>query len=192
MKIFNLHLDFDKRVQYTPETFVKGDLNSAEMRFSTSQSLDGLRLVITVKVPGASAPYIADAHKIDNYTAKLSISPGMLAQEGNVNCQAAIYKEGFRLTNPVQFYYRVDTDLSENAVIDDDDRLPILTQLITEVNNALSDMEESELLRNEAEVGRIDAENDRDEKENLRQAAEIERASAEESRTTAETGRATA
>lgn len=134
-KDFNLKVDFDKSVSYKLATFVKGDYASCRMLFTTVQDMTKLRLFVAFKMPDDTA-YLLEATVLTSTTAELVLPSGVLSQTGRVDCQVALHDTDARLTNAVGFYYMVNDDLQTGA-IEASDNLPILTQLIADVEEII-------------------------------------------------------
>lgn len=133
VKVFNLEVDFYNAVRYIPARFVKGDNNCYKINLTIVQDITDKIVVISFQLPDNSPSIKISANIIDAHTAELILPTDVLSKEGEVYCQVALYTETSRITNPVQFYYRVAKDLAADAITDIDDRVPILTELINDV-----------------------------------------------------------
>lgn len=142
-KTMILNVDFNKGISYTPKTFVVGDYQTCELVFNTKQDISGLDLRVSFKLPDDT--YAIHSATIESANQASLILPTGVLIEGKVDCQVALYEETKRLTNSVEFYYKVSGDFSETAV-EASDNYPILTQLIEDVE-AIELTDENRMLK---------------------------------------------
>jgi len=155
--ILELAIDFTGGITYVPSVFVVNDFNSGMLRFSISQDITDKRIFVSFKMNDDTS-YVLEATILDSKSAEIILPTGVLSVEGKVNCQIALYDIGAsRLTNAIGFYYLVVNDLSDAAVTPSDN-VPILLELITDVENLETSITESEGLRVIAEGLRVTAE----------------------------------
>ena len=204
IKNWTLAIDFSKGIIYRPMQFVEGDAGSSAITFNVAQDITDTRVFVTFLLSDNST-LLLEAFPTDEHTAYLELPSDVLGVAGRVDCQVALYGYEGRLTNAVSFYYMVVADLS-SGVIQASDKLPILTQLITDCD-AIKDEEALRVIaegfaeprsgRVGAELDRVDAEDARVGAENIRLAnegnansgrvkAELDRSAAELLRASAE------
>ena len=135
IKYIDFKVDFQKAIRYTPEKIVKGDYSSIVFRFTTEQDISDHTLRVAFELEDGSN-FLLDAVNEDSNTALLEIPTGVLSLIGTVNCQVSLYDNDSRLTNPVGFYFFVVDDFSDGA-IEASDNVPILTDLIQQVNTII-------------------------------------------------------
>jgi hypothetical protein len=150
MRNIYMSIDFNKQVSYSPQTFVKNDYNSIKFNFNTSQNITDKRVFVAFEMSDGTK-YLEECTVESSTLATLELPTGVLSVEGEVIAQVALYDgTASRLTAPVQFKYTVSEDLSDEAVTPSDN-VPILTQLITDVETLESEIEAAEALRASAE-----------------------------------------
>lgn len=142
-KTMILNVDFNKGISYTPKTFVAGDYQTCELLFNTKQDISGLDMRVSFKLPNDTYA-IHSATIISSNQGNIILPTGVLL-EGRVDCQVALYDGTKRLTNSVEFYYKVSGDYSDTAVATSDN-YPILTQLIEDVE-AIELTDENRMLK---------------------------------------------
>lgn len=161
-----IKVDFYNQIKYTPFKIVSGDVGSVVLEIESEQSLIGYNIFCTFKLPDDTF-YTQEASIDSEYFASLFLQGGILSQQGDVEVQVGLYDTDYRLTAAMSFYFTVLEDFAETA-IENDDRLPILTQLITDVE-ALEDNVET------AEAARVAAEDQRELNEDSRTSNETNR-----------------
>jgi hypothetical protein len=137
-KIISLTVDFQKAVKYTPEKIVKGDYSGVVMEFDIVQDITDHTVRVAFETADGTN-YLLDCVNVDG-KAVLELPSGVLSVIGVVNCQIAVYDLDSRLTNPMGFYFFVVDDLSDGAISASDD-VPILMDLIAQVNDIINTFE---------------------------------------------------
>jgi len=136
-KILNLTVDFTKQRKYIEPSFVKGD-TECYINVTTVQDITNSTVIIAFE-DSANNTFLDDCTNTGANTCELNLKSDVLQTEGRVECQIAIYEDEQRLTNVVSFFYTVIKDISDKAV-QASDNLPILTKLITEVQELCDDL----------------------------------------------------
>ena len=129
MKDYNIDVSFTNGTINTDLIeLVQNDYNSTTFNFKFDTNT---RVVMKMLYPDNETLYIT---QIDNNT--LTLGVGILSQEGLYQIELASYANNGRLTalNTMSFYVRKELINTDEAV-EPDDRIPILDELITEVDN---------------------------------------------------------
>lgn len=129
MKEYNINVNFKEGSIDTDFIgLVQNDYNSTllDFKFDTTD-----RVVIKILYPDGETAYIDDV--TDN---RVLLSEGMLSQEGTYQIELSAYNNGGKLTNyaTMSFYARPEL-INTDEIVEPDDRIPILDNLITEVEN---------------------------------------------------------
>ncbi|MCK9326262.1 MAG: hypothetical protein M0P69_12290, partial [Bacteroidales bacterium] len=140
-KNYNVHVDFNGGVQYTPITFVQNDFGTGSLTYDIEQAIGDARVVTTFRTPN-DVSFAIQATKIDEHTAVLNMPATALTSQGVVDCQIALYEDGVRLTNIVSYEITVQADLSGEATVDPEE-YTIVQQLLAEIDG----FQEAEALR---------------------------------------------
>ncbi|AOY76923.1 BppU family phage baseplate upper protein [Clostridium formicaceticum] len=145
-KDFNINVDFERATFVNRITFVRGDTKANKIKFKLTKNnlpidLNQVTVGITF-LRSDNVKIIAEAEKIGNNEAEYLIASNILDVPGQVLVSVALFGgDGERLTVPVQFPFTVVADLGFDAdEIAEDDRYPILTQLINDVQGFINDV----------------------------------------------------
>ena len=146
MNEYNIKVNFDNNSIYSElKNLVKTDYNSTKLKFTFDKT--GQRTLFKLLYPDETC-------YVDEITNNILILPaGVLCQNGNYFYEISLYDENSKLTNYAtgEFFVRnelVDTD----EVIEPDDRVPILDELINDVDTTIVD------LKNKVDSGYFDGE----------------------------------
>lgn len=130
MKEYNINVNFKEGSIDTDFIgLVQNDYNSTLLNFKFDTTD---RVVIKILYPDGETAYIDDV--IDN---KVLLSEGMLSQEGTYQIELSAYNnDSGKLTDyaTMSFYTRPEL-INTDEIVEPDDRIPILDNLITEVEN---------------------------------------------------------
>lgn len=135
MKDYNITVNFQNgSIDSNLMELVQNDYNSTTLHFKFDTTN---RVVFKMLYPDSSTEYIT---QVENNAVKLG--PGILSQDGTYQIELATYGTDDRLTAyaTMEFYVRkelIDTD----EPIEPDDRVPILDQLINDVNGLIEETE---------------------------------------------------
>ena len=130
MKEYNINVNFKEGTIETDFVeLVQNDFNSTTFNFKFDDT--GERILFKMKYPDGETEYVNQIY--DN---TIVLGPGLLSQDGMYQIEISLYKNSGRLTAyaTMEFYVRqelIDTD----ELVEVDDRVPILDELITEVDN---------------------------------------------------------
>lgn len=128
---YNLYVDFINGViePDRPIKIVQNDSDSIILKFIL-KNVEAERKVIKLLFPDKTG-YIAELENDE-----LVLSTGMLKAKGTIRFELSLYNKDKRLTNYALGSMFVRNELlNEDTLIQEDDRLPILTALINEVKN---------------------------------------------------------
>lgn len=129
MKNYTINVSFQNgNIDSNFMELVQNDYNSTKLNFIFDTDD---RVVMKMLYPDNTTQYIT---QINNN--ELLLGPGVLSQDGTYQMELSSYSDTGRLTAyaTMEFYVRqelVDTD----EIVEPDDRVPVLDNLITEVNN---------------------------------------------------------
>lgn len=129
MKDYNINVSFQAgNIDSNFMELVQNDYNSTTLHFIFDTDN---RVVMKMLYPDKTTQYIT---QINNN--ELTLGPGVLSQEGTYEMELSSYSDTGRLTAyaTMEFYVRselIDTD----EIIEPDDRVPVLDELINEVNS---------------------------------------------------------
>lgn len=129
MKEYEIKVNFkDGTIDSDFMELVENDYNSTTLNFKFDINE---RVVLKILYPDKTIAYVNDI--VDN---KYVFEPGLLTQEGNYEMELAAYDGTGRLTNyaTMRFYVRPEL-ISTDEIVEPDDRVPILDNLINEVDN---------------------------------------------------------
>lgn len=128
---YNLYVDFTNGViePDRPIKIVRNDSDSIVLKFKIKNT-ESERKVIKLLFPDGTG-CIKDLENDE-----LVLSAGMLKAKGTIRFELSLYNKDKRLTNyALGSMFVRDELLDEDTLIQEDDRLPILTALINEVKN---------------------------------------------------------
>lgn len=137
MNEYNFNVNFEKgRITSNLKKLVQNDYNSTKINFTFDK--EG-RKVFKMLLPDGT-PYVTD---IEND--ELIFGKGVLSQDGTYEVEITLYTEDGRLTDyaTVKFVVRAEL-IQTDEIIELDDRLPILDNLITEVMQIKTDVDNGE------------------------------------------------
>lgn len=129
MKEYNIKVNFlNSSIESDFLELVQNDYNSTKFNFTFDVDT---RIVFKMLYPDGTTMYITDVK--DN---TLVFGRGILSQEGTYQIELSSYSDDGRLTDysTMEFYVRQEL-IATDEVVQPDDRVPILDNLITEVDN---------------------------------------------------------
>lgn len=129
MKEYNIKVNFkDGTIDSDFMELVENDYNSTKLNFKFDTKE---RVVLKMLYPDKTIAYVND---ITNN--EYIFEPGLLSQDGEYEMEFAAYSEDGRLTNyaTMSFYVRPEL-VSTDEIVEPDDRVPVLDNLINEVEN---------------------------------------------------------
>ena len=129
MKDYNINVNFnDGTIESDFMELVENDYNSTKLNFKFD--IDE-RIVLKILYPDGTIAYVNDI--VNN---EYVFQEGLLSQDGEYQMELAAYDGTGRLTNyeTMAFYVRPEL-VSTDEIVEPDDRVPILDNLINEVEN---------------------------------------------------------
>lgn len=129
MKEYNIIVNFSEGYIDTAHIeLVQNDYNSTTFNFKFDTTD---RVVLKMLYPDNTIAYVNDV--VDN---TFVLEPGILSQDGTYQIELSSYSNDGRLTAfaTMEFYVRKEL-VSTDEIVEPDDRVPILDNLINEVNN---------------------------------------------------------
>lgn len=129
MKEYNITVNFqDGTIDSDFMELVENDYNSTTLKFKFDTDE---RVVLKMLYPDETVAYVNDI--VNN---EFTFGPGLLSQDGQYKMELTAYDGSGRLTNyaTMDFYVRPEL-VSTDEIVEPDDRVPILDNLINEVEN---------------------------------------------------------
>lgn len=148
MNEYNFNVKFEKgRISSNLKKLVQNDYNSTKINFIFDR--EGRKLFKMLYPDGTW--YIT---QIDND--ELIFEPGVLSQDGTYEVEIALYTEDGRLTDYATTKFDVRAELIQSdEIIENDDRLPILDSLISDIDQIKQDVEDGKFNGKDGEAGPI-------------------------------------
>lgn len=184
IKEFDILLDIKKSNKIGYIEVVQGDSFSNVFNITLTNGLNAFNLtgtnveIVFSKSDGTTVQQ-TDIAILNEITGKIQcvLKTNTIACPGKVAAEVRVL-EGETLLTSTRFEFYVRKALMNDDTIESTNEFPLLTQLLNETNEALTEMEEAEELRNTNEVTRQD-------NETTRQSNETDRVNAENARTVA-------
>lgn len=129
MKDYNINVNFqDGSIESNFMELVQNDYNTTTLKFKFDTDN---RVVFKMLYPDNETEYVVDIE--DN---QLILGPGILSQDGLYRVELASYPTDGRVTAyaTMEFYVRKEL-VNTDEIVEPDDRVPILDNLINEVDN---------------------------------------------------------
>lgn len=146
MNEYNFNVKFEKgRISTNLKKLVQKDYNSTKINFTFDQKG---RKLFKMLYPDSST-YIT---QIDND--ELIFGPGVLSQDGTYEVEIALYTADGRLTNYATSKFEVRAELIQSdEIVEIDDRLPILDNLINDIEQIKEDVANGKFNGKDGEPG---------------------------------------
>lgn len=140
MSEYNINVNFAKGVIDSDlNRLVQNDYNTTKLKFKFDNEEN--RVVFKMLYPDGETSYITQITDDE-----LIFGPGILSQSGTYEVEISLYTEDGRLTSyaTMEFYVRNELFDSDEPV-EPDDRVPILDQLITDVNTLIGEVDNMDI-----------------------------------------------
>lgn len=136
MNEYNINVDFSKgRISTNLRKLVQNDYNTTKLNFTFDKE-EG-RVLFKMLYPDGTQ-YVTDIQNNE-----LIFGEGILIQEGDYEYEISLYTEDGRLTDYATKSFEVRKELVDtDEIVEVDDRVPVLDNLINEVNTIKNDVEE--------------------------------------------------
>ena len=146
MNEYNFNVKFEKgRISSNLKKLVQNDYNSTKINFTFDK--EGRKLFKMLYPDGTA--YIT---QIDND--ELIFGPGVLSQDGTYEVEIALYTADRRLTDYATSKFEVRAELIQSdEIVEIDDRLPILDNLINDIEQIKKDVANGKFNGKDGEPG---------------------------------------
>ena len=148
-KVYPVLVDVKKGVQGGESIqFVSSDINTgmlsvAFMLDNADYNVSGAEVICTIQRPDATVLEIPCKH-ISNNVVEVYLGVNGTSQGGTYTFDFKVYKGGDKVVGTPILNYTVSQSISSDNSIEEDDRLPILNNLIIQVNNAIENIPSTE------------------------------------------------
>lgn len=134
MKEYFINVNFeDNTIETDLKKLVQNDYNSTIINFEFDKEYD--KAIFELKYPNG------DVHISEIKDNKLTFPRELLSQNGEYSYEISIYTEDTKMTHFKTKTFEVREELVGSDVLENDDRLPVLDNLISDVTKVLNDVE---------------------------------------------------
>lgn len=147
-KVYPVIVDIKKGIKSTEEIlFVSSDINTGILSVAFIQGNDtynvvGAEVVCSVMRPDASTLDIP-CTVIENNIVEVPLGVNGTSQDGVYSFDFKVFKGGNKIVGTPIMNYSVSLSISNDLVVEEDDRLPVLTMLMTQVNELKEETRET-------------------------------------------------
>ena len=137
-KVYPIIVDIKKGIKSTEEiSFVSSDINTgilsvAFIQGNDTYNISGAEVICSIMRPDASTLEIP-CNIINTYVVEVPLGVNGTSQDGIYSFDFKVFKGGNKIVGTPIMNYSVSLSISNDLVVEEDDRLPVLTMLMTQV-----------------------------------------------------------
>ena len=137
-KVYPIIVDIKKGIKSTEEiSFVSSDINTgilsvAFIQGSDTYNISGAEVICSIMRPDASTLEIP-CNIINTNVVEVPLGINGTSQDGIYSFDFKVFKGGNKIVGTPIMNYSVSLSISNDLVVEEDDRLPVLTMLMTQV-----------------------------------------------------------
>ena len=147
-KVYPIIVDIKKGIKSTEEvSFVSSDINTGVLSVAFIQgndtyNVEGAEVICSIMRPDTTTLEIP-CNTVNGNTIEVPLGVNGTSQDGIYSFDFKVFKGGDKIVGTPIMNYSVSLSISNDLVIEEDDRLPVLTMLITQVNELKEETRET-------------------------------------------------
>ena len=138
-KVYPIIVDIKKGIKSTEEvSFVSSDINTGVLSVAFIQgndtyNVEGAEVICSIMRPDTTTLEIP-CNAVNGNTIEVPLGVNGTSQDGVYSFDFKVFKGGDKIVGTPIMNYSVSLSISNDLVVEEDDRLPVLTMLMTQVN----------------------------------------------------------
>ncbi len=147
-KVYPIIVDIKKGIKSTEEvSFVSSDINTGVLSVAFIQgndtyNVEGAEVICSIMRPDTTTLEIP-CNIINGNTIEVPLGVNGTSQDGVYSFDFKVFKGGNKIVGTPIMNYSVSLSISNDLVVEEDDRLPVLTMLMTQVNELKEETRET-------------------------------------------------
>lgn len=147
-KVYPIIVDIKKGIKSTEEvSFVSSDINTGVLSVAFIQgndtyNVEGAEVICSIMRPDTTTLEIP-CNAVNGNTIEVPLGVNGTSQDGVYSFDFKVFKGGDKIVGTPIMNYSVSLSISNDLVVEEDDRLPVLTMLITQVNELKEETRET-------------------------------------------------
>ena len=147
-KVYPIIVDIKKGIKSTEEvSFVSSDINTGVLSVAFIQgndtyNVEGAEVICSIMRPDTTTLEIP-CNAVNGNTIEVPLGVNGTSQDGVYSFDFKVFKGGNKIVGTPIMNYSVSLSISNDLVVEEDDRLPVLTMLITQVNELKEETRET-------------------------------------------------